>query len=297
VDILTSLPSPTALRRSWGHFGNLPPHLVVGIAGSGLVHVAAVVLVSIAFSAFASLQVYPPAPGVASIQLVASFEAAMDVAEPVDVSAVEIVMQPELTDAAANMSVAPALDDCSLEAPTRRVSPLGKMPARMRARAEPIDVPETVRVANLGTKTTRACPPQAKPQLQPAERPSRKRADSPPRPADTTARVDAEPAKASAASQASRGARSTVAIRARYSPDPDYPPEALAAGLTGRVVLRVAIDREGRVARARVYRSSGVPSLDASALTAVRRWRFEPMGDMGIAQTTEVAVPIRFRIE
>ena len=46
-----------------------------------------------------------------------------------------------------------------------------------------------------------------------------------------------------------------------------YPPEALAAGLSGVVVLEARIDADGHIRRARVVRS--VPGLDEAALTAV----------------------------
>ncbi len=297
VEIFTAPPSLTALRRSWSHFGNLPPNLVFGIVGSGLVHVTAVVLATIAFSAFSSLRVYPPTPGVASIQLVASFEAAPNASEAGDLPAVEIVMERQVTETPATTALAETLDHCVIEAPERPISPLRELPARMLARAPLTAAPELVAVASPAEKTVRARQPQAMPRPQPADRPLRKKPDVQPPPTDTTARVEAEPATASTASQASRGARSTVAIRTLYSPAPEYPPEALSARLTGRVVLRVAVDREGRVTRAAIYRSSGVPSLDASALATVRRWRFEPMQDAGAAETTELGVPIRFRIE
>jgi protein TonB len=55
---------------------------------------------------------------------------------------------------------------------------------------------------------------------------------------------------------------------------PVYPPEALAAGKTGRVVIRAEVAADGRVTKAQVHRSSGVVALDQAALAAVRDWRF-----------------------
>jgi len=55
---------------------------------------------------------------------------------------------------------------------------------------------------------------------------------------------------------------------------PQFPPEALAAGIQGAVQVEVVINEEGRVAQARVTRS--VPLLDDAALNAVREWRFKP---------------------
>jgi len=55
---------------------------------------------------------------------------------------------------------------------------------------------------------------------------------------------------------------------------PVYPPEALAAGIQGVVILEAVIDESGGVSRARVLRS--VPGLDEAALDAVRQWQFTP---------------------
>jgi protein TonB len=60
------------------------------------------------------------------------------------------------------------------------------------------------------------------------------------------------------------------------NPPPVYPADALAAGRTGRVVIRANVAPAGHVLAVRVHRSSGVTSLDAAALDAVRGWRFSP---------------------
>lgn len=51
--------------------------------------------------------------------------------------------------------------------------------------------------------------------------------------------------------------------------------EALRGHLDGRVLVRLAIDGEGRVLRASLLGSSGDPVLDGHALRSVRGWRFE----------------------
>ena len=78
----------------------------------------------------------------------------------------------------------------------------------------------------------------------------------------------------SPASQAAEGADSVPSVV--HNPAPIYPREAMLARQTGRVLLRVELDTDGSVLAVDVYRSSGVPSLDAAALRAVRRWRFSP---------------------
>ncbi len=81
-----------------------------------------------------------------------------------------------------------------------------------------------------------------------------------------------------------------------YSPAPAYPATALRQQLTGRVVLRVTVDRDGTVSAARILTSSGHDELDMAALAAVRKWRFEPARRLGVAIEKEIAVPITFRI-
>jgi protein TonB len=56
-----------------------------------------------------------------------------------------------------------------------------------------------------------------------------------------------------------------------------YPDDALQMGMTGNVVIVYVIDRDGRLVRAEIERSSGHSLLDQAALRAVRRSRFEAM--------------------
>jgi TonB family protein len=55
---------------------------------------------------------------------------------------------------------------------------------------------------------------------------------------------------------------------------PLYPPDALAAGIEGTVILEIKLDTQGRVAEAHVIKS--IPALDQAALDAVRQWEFQP---------------------
>jgi protein TonB len=80
------------------------------------------------------------------------------------------------------------------------------------------------------------------------------------------------------------------------NPAPPYPSDALFARLEGRVVLRVKIAASGTVERAQLEKSSGVESLDNSALATVRTWRFFPAKRTGAAVAHEVLVPVNFRI-
>ena len=72
---------------------------------------------------------------------------------------------------------------------------------------------------------------------------------------------------------------------------PVFPDEAARAGIRGIVILEITIDVDGTVKDARVLRS--IPMLDAAALEAVRKWRYEPttIGDrsMPVIMTVSMA--------
>ena len=81
------------------------------------------------------------------------------------------------------------------------------------------------------------------------------------------------------------------------NPAPPYPEAARRAGVTGTVLLLVQVRPDGSVRGVSVRTSSGNTSLDRSAVTAVRRWLFEPARDDGVAVDCEVEVPIRFALQ
>jgi TonB family protein len=81
------------------------------------------------------------------------------------------------------------------------------------------------------------------------------------------------------------------------NPTPSYPPDALAHGVEGRVLLRVWIRDDGTVQDVKVHRSSGDKSLDESALLTVReKWQFTPAQENGISVPCEALLPIRFML-
>ncbi|HEU0231411.1 MAG TPA: energy transducer TonB [Burkholderiaceae bacterium] len=77
-------------------------------------------------------------------------------------------------------------------------------------------------------------------------------------------------------------------------PTPRYPDAALRRGQTGKVVIRVVISPQGNVVKATVERSSGHALLDAAALDAVRRARFRPYTENGVAYSARADIPIDF---
>ena len=73
-----------------------------------------------------------------------------------------------------------------------------------------------------------------------------------------------------------------------------YPPEAIAAGLSGVVVLEARIDADGHIRQSRVVRS--VPGLDEAALTAVLQWEYEVPVVNGVPAPILTDVTIEFTL-
>lgn len=76
---------------------------------------------------------------------------------------------------------------------------------------------------------------------------------------------------------------------------PAYPAGLAKVGIEGRVMLRVALDAEGRATAVRVEESSGNAELDASAQSTAMQWRFKPALKEGKPVASEVLVPVDFR--
>jgi TonB family protein len=70
--------------------------------------------------------------------------------------------------------------------------------------------------------------------------------------------------------------------------DPPYPPEAVAAGVQGIVIMEATIGADGKVTDVRVLRS--IPLLDQAAMDAVRQWEYTP------TLLNNVAIPVRMSV-
>lgn len=79
---------------------------------------------------------------------------------------------------------------------------------------------------------------------------------------------------------------------------PVYPDSSRAAGIQGTVVLEAEIFADGTVGEIKVRRSiqGGPGGLDAAAVEAVRKVRFEPGRSDGKPISTFVIIPIEFRL-
>ena len=78
---------------------------------------------------------------------------------------------------------------------------------------------------------------------------------------------------------------------------PPYPRKARRLGYEGIVMLKVLIDENGRVDDLMVFKSSGHTVLDRAALSAVRKWLFEPGTEGGIKKKMWVKIPVRFDLK
>jgi protein TonB len=77
---------------------------------------------------------------------------------------------------------------------------------------------------------------------------------------------------------------------------PVYPPEALRAGIQGRVVVNALISETGNVIKTEVIKGKkGGFGLDQAAQRAVRQWKFEPATIKGIKVKVWMPVAIEFR--
>ncbi len=83
----------------------------------------------------------------------------------------------------------------------------------------------------------------------------------------------------------------------RQNTPPSYPRKARRLGYEGIVMLKVLIDEAGRVDDLTVFESSGYAVLDRAAISAVRKWLFEPGTEGGIKKKMWVQIPVHFQLE
>src|SRR5688572_14359612 len=76
---------------------------------------------------------------------------------------------------------------------------------------------------------------------------------------------------------------------------PEYPDDAMAAGIEGVVILQIVVGEDGSVIEALVLRS--IPELDQAAIDAVSQWRFETTLLNGEPVEVEFGVTINFTLK
>jgi protein TonB len=95
----------------------------------------------------------------------------------------------------------------------------------------------------------------------------------------------------------SRSAPKSARPLYKQNTSPPYPRKARRLGYEGIVMLKVLIDENGRVDHLTVLKSCGYDILDRAALSAVKKWLFEPGTEGGIKKKMWVKIPVRFDLE
>ena len=80
----------------------------------------------------------------------------------------------------------------------------------------------------------------------------------------------------------------------RHKVDPVYPQEARENHITGDVILKAIIDRQGNITNVEVLR--GDPILVESAVKAVKKWKYRPYILDGEAIEAETTVKIQYHM-
>jgi periplasmic protein TonB len=81
------------------------------------------------------------------------------------------------------------------------------------------------------------------------------------------------------------------------NPPPGYPEVSRRRGEEGVVVLVALVGADGEIKELKVKESSGFEKLDQAAVMAVKKWRFQPAKMGMIDISSEVEIPIRFRLK
>lgn len=108
-----------------------------------------------------------------------------------------------------------------------------------------------------------------------------------PAPSDAPAVVPGAPGVPASAADAS-------VPRLLRAPPPDYPRDALRAGVSGDVVIRIDVGADGVPVSLEMLRSSRHRSLDRAAMQAVRHWRFQPAMRAGVPVPASVQQTVTF---
>ena len=78
---------------------------------------------------------------------------------------------------------------------------------------------------------------------------------------------------------------------------PVYPKNLRERDIEGKVILKLFIDKEGKVQEIQIFESSGYKMFDQIAIKAVRQWRFKPARKGNQQRGSCVLIPINFRIK
>lgn len=174
--------------------------------------------------------------------------------------------------------------------------------AALEALPTPPEMPEIAEITPLPeipeipapTVKSAATPDVApiKPQPAPSSKSKPKRSVMPASPASSSSQAITE-AKGTAGNggrNGNSGMSDAKRLAGGRMPAPSYPVEARAKGQTGTVLVEFVVGENGSVVSASVKSPSPWPMLNECAVSAIRRWKFQPGG---IAKYTR---PIVFKL-
>lgn len=92
-------------------------------------------------------------------------------------------------------------------------------------------------------------------------------------------------------------AGASIDIRSKKLAPPKYPADAVAAKITGRVVVIVDVAADGSVSDVRVEEARPAGVFEQVTLEAVRKWTFEPAIKDGRPVAGRVRVPVDFAMD
>ena len=95
--------------------------------------------------------------------------------------------------------------------------------------------------------------------------------------ADKAAADRAAAQRAAAQNPPAQAAATSNDLRPISTPSPRYPPEAYRDGTSGEVQVEFTVGTDGSVTSARVVRADPPRVFDREALSAVKRWKFQPV--------------------
>lgn len=87
-----------------------------------------------------------------------------------------------------------------------------------------------------------------------------------------------------------------LAVHCTHRPTPEYPASARRLRESGRVVVKVWLNANGKVERSQVAQSSGFPRLDNAAIATVERWRCNSATRNGLAVPAIALQPFDFAL-
>ncbi|WP_367346856.1 TonB family protein [Stenotrophomonas bentonitica] len=108
-------------------------------------------------------------------------------------------------------------------------------------------------------------------------------------------RITAEPAAETDGSSSPDAG--TVGAQAKLMSPPAYPKGAFEQNISGKVVLRVNVDAEGRTSGVSVISSTPAGVFDAVSIAAAQKWTFEPARKDGKPVASALKIPLTFALD